>query len=60
MNNVSDSEEKITFIVDNELKKEIDGFKKEMHISTRSEAVRQLIVKGLTIHEREKREQKYG
>ena len=60
MKNIEENETKITFIADKELVKDIDDFGNEMHISTRSESVRQLIVKGLTARQHEKRELKYG
>lgn len=46
--------------VDAGLDKDVESFREEMHMSAWSEAARQLIVKGLRTHEKEKREQKYS
>ncbi len=59
MNNDDVSDKKMTFIADRELKKDITDFKKEMHIKTNSETIRQLIMKGLEADRRQKRESRY-
>ena len=46
--------------VDSDLDADVESYRKEIHASSWSDAARHLIVKGLTAHEREKRELKYG
>lgn len=51
---------KRTIRVDKELDRDVESYRKEMHSGSWSGAARQLIVKGLTVHQKEKRELKYG
>ena len=46
---------KITFIADEDLEKRIDDFRFNNRVKNRSEAIRQLIEKGLRQYEKEKK-----